>query len=75
MKSINGLERQLKNMYFKKLLFYVLFSILISFELSLKADVVNKIEINGNKRISDQTVILYGKIKTKEDLTEKKLMK
>ena len=60
-------------MYFKKLLFYVLFSILISFELSLKADVVNKIEINGNKRISDQTVILYGKIKTKEDLTEKKI--
>ena len=60
-------------MYFKKLLFYFLFSILISFELSLKADVVNKIEINGNKRISDQTVILYGKIKTKEDLTEKKI--
>ena len=60
-------------MYFKKLLFCFFFSILISFELSLKADVVNKIEINGNKRISDQTVILYGKIKTKEDLTEKRI--
>ena len=60
-------------MFYKNILLYFLFTILISFNLNLKADVVNKIEINGNKRVSDETVILYGKIKIKEDLSEAKV--
>ena len=27
------------------------------------AEIVNKIEINGNKRVSDETVKVYGEIK------------
>ena len=71
---INGLEKQLESMLYKKnLIFYLFFVLLISFNFSLKAEVINKIEIKGNKRISDETVILYGKIKIKEDLSEKKI--
>ena len=62
-------------LYKKNLIFYLFFVLSISFNFSLKAEVINKIEIKGNKRISDETVILYGKIKIKEDLSEKKLMK
>ena len=59
--------------YKKKILFYFLFLILITLNLSLKAEIIDKIIINGNKRISDQTVILYGKIKIKEDINEQKV--
>ena len=57
----------------KKFIFYILFLILITFNLSLRAEVIDKIIINGNKRISDQTIILYGKIKIKEDIDEQKI--
>ena len=29
----------------------------------IKAEVINQIEINGNKRVSDETIIIYGEIK------------
>ena len=29
----------------------------------VKAEVINQIEINGNKRVADETVIIYGEIK------------
>ncbi len=71
---MNGLEKQLKNMLCKKnFLFLFLFSILIFFNLSLKAEIVNDLVINGNKRVSDQTVIIYGKINIKEDINENKI--
>ena len=73
---MSGLEKQLKNMFYKSnFIFYLLLSVIISFNLSLKAEVINKIEIIGNKRISDETIILYGNIKIKEDVSEKKSMK
>ena len=59
--------------YKKRFIFYFLLPILFSFNFYLKAEVINKIEINGNKRVSDQTVILYGKINLNEDLSENKL--
>ena len=34
------------------------------------SEIVSSIEILGNKRISDQTVILFSELKTNEDLTE-----
>ena len=71
---MNGLEKQLKNMLCKKnFLFLFLFSILIFFNLSLKAEIVNDLVINGNKRVSDQTIIIYGKINIKEDINENKI--
>ncbi len=61
-------------MFFKKnYITYSLFVLLIFFNLNLKAEIINKVEIKGNKRISDETVILYGKIKIKEDFDENKI--
>ena len=59
--------------YKKKFIIYFIFSLLIFSNLSLKAELIEKIVINGNKRISDQTVILYGKIKINEDLNEQRV--
>ena len=59
--------------YKRKIINYFLFLILISFSLSLKAEVLDKIIVNGNKRISDETIILYGKINIKEDINEQKI--
>ena len=39
--------------------------------LTLKAEIVNEIKIEGNKRISDETIIIYGNIETKKDYTER----
>ena len=59
--------------YRMKIIYYFFFLILLPFNLSLKAEVLDKIIINGNKRVSDETVILYGKIKIKEDINEQKI--
>ena len=59
--------------YKRKIINYFLFLILISFSLSLKAEVLDKIIVNGNKRVSDETIILYGKINVKEDIDEQKI--
>ena len=40
---------------------------------SLNAGIIKKIEIIGNDRVSDQTVIVYGDIKINEDINEQKL--
>ena len=52
--------------------FITLLSVLLFSTLSI-ADVVNKIEINGNKRISDETIKIYGNIKISKDYSEKDL--
>ena len=38
-----------------------------------KGEIVEKIEINGNKRVSEETVKLYGDIETKKDYQDKDL--
>ena len=55
------------------IIYYFFFLILIPLNLNLKAEVLDKIIINGNKRVSDETIILYGKIKIKEDINEQKV--
>ena len=42
---------------------------------SLNSATVNNIEINGNNRISDETVIIYGKIETNKDYNDLELNK
>ena len=39
----------------------------------LKAEIVEKIEINGNKRVSDETIIVLGNIKKNENFTSAEL--
>ena len=48
---------------------------IIFFSLSLKAEVINSITINGNNRVSDETILIYGKIKNNTNITDKELNK
>ena len=45
----------------------------ILFNSSLNADVVNKILINNNERISDETIITYGQIEIGKDYNNKEI--
>ena len=41
----------------------------------LRAETLQKFEISGNKRISDQTIIIFSELKTNEEITKRKLDK
>ena len=45
----------------------------ILLQTSALSEVINDIRINGNSRISDETIKIYGEIKLKEDYDQKKL--
>ena len=49
--------------------------ILISFFCNalLHAEIVKKVEIFGNKRVSNETVKIYGGVKINQDVSEKKI--
>ena len=47
-----------------------IFSILLSFA---TAEPLKKFEISGNKRISDQTIIIFSEIKINEEISKSKL--
>ena len=49
---------------------FVIFFFLFS---SVKAETLQKIEISGNKRISDQTIIIFSEIEINEEITKSKL--
>ena len=44
--------------------YIILFSIFVLISSISKAEIVNEIEINGNKRVSDETIKVYGEIKS-----------
>ena len=48
----------------------VIFSFLLSFA---NAETLKKFEISGNKRISDQTIIIFSEIKINDEITKSKL--
>ena len=54
-----------------KILLNIIFLILFSSNLS--AEIVKNIKVNGNKRISQETVIVLGQINTNEDYDDNKL--
>ena len=53
--------------FIKTIIFFFLLSSLI------KAETLQKIEIEGNKRISDQTIIIFSEIEINEEITKSKL--
>tara|TARA_B100001248_G_scaffold221770_1_gene178054 strand:+ start:12550 stop:14781 length:2232 start_codon:yes stop_codon:yes gene_type:complete len=57
---------------FKKI--YTILFILIYCSIS-KAEIVNQIKIDGNKRVSSETILLYGEIEKNKDLSENDLNK
>ena len=54
-----------------KILLNIIFLILFSSNLS--AEIVKNIKVNGNKRISQETIIVLGQISTNEDYDDNKL--
>ena len=69
-----------KKNYFRKDSFnlkLILFKLIILFFafLPLKAEIINKIDITGNNRVSNETIKLYGGIDLTKDIDEKSLNK
>ncbi len=52
--------------------FIIIFFYFIFFSF-LNAEIVNEIKIKGNKRVSDETIKIYGKIETQKDYTDSDL--
>ena len=57
----------------RKLLFTTL--IYLFYSLPTMAEVVNKINISGNSRVSNETIKIYGDIKINENYSEQDLNK
>ena len=57
----------------KNFLIIILFSIIVISKTN--ADIVKNFTVNGNKRISDETIKIYGKIQINKDYNEKDLNK
>ena len=55
---------------FKKLLFFFIFFIFFA---NIKAEIVNEVQIQGNKRISNETIKIYGDINVNKDYSKKDL--
>ena len=54
-----------------RLFIYIFFIIIFSFK--VYAEIINKIEIEGNNRISNSNIILFGKIELNEDYDNNKI--
>ena len=50
---------------------FLIISFFFFFFLSVNAEIVNEIKIKGNKRISEETIKIYGNIETKKNYTER----
>ncbi len=55
------------------ILFKLIFVISIFNFTALKSETVNKVIIDGNKRVSEETIILYGDIQLNDEINENKL--
>ena len=54
--------------FLSKLILIVFFSIF-----SAQAEILKKIEINGNQRISDESIIVFSDLKTNENVSKSNL--
>ncbi len=59
--------------YFKKIIIIVLIFFNFSLFKNLNAEIINEVYVTGNKRISSDTIILFGDIKKGENYTDQKL--
>ena len=67
LKKIRKLQQMIKKLFSTVLLFtsFLIFNV--------SAEVVKKLEVNGNTRVSAETIKIYGKIKLNENYTEKEI--
>ena len=50
---------------------FIIFLLLIFQNTLLNAEIIKKVQITGNKRVSDETVMIYGEININQNYTEK----
>ena len=55
--------------------YFIILNIIIFYTSFVNVNVINKININGNDRISKQTIILFSDIQLNENITDDKLNK
>ena len=53
--------------------FFITLTIFFFIITSALSEKIKKIEVNGNQRISSETIILFGEIDTDKDLNDKEL--
>ena len=56
----------------KKLLIFNIFYLFLFFNIS-NAEIVNKIVINGNERVSDETIIVFSAVRLGDTINAEKL--
>jgi len=61
------------NLLYKFRLYLIIFLTLFSFICYAKAEIINKISIEGNQRVSSETIIMFSGVSLNEDLSEKDL--
>ncbi len=61
------------NLLYKFRLCLIIFLTLFSFICYAKAEIINKISIEGNQRVSSETIIMFSGVSLNEDLSEKDL--
>ena len=47
---------------------YFIFAFILLFTTNINSEIIKNIEISGNVRISDETIILFSEIKKNQDL-------
>ena len=50
---------------------FIIFLLFILHKTLLNAEIIKKVQITGNKRVSNQTVMIYGDININQNYTEK----
>ena len=50
---------------------FIIFLLFILHKTLLNAEIIKKVQITGNERVSDQTVMIYGDININQNYTEK----
>ena len=59
----------------KHLINFLIVTFFYLFSLNLNAEIIKKIEIEGNSRVNNQTIIIYGDIQVNTEADENKLNK
>ena len=63
-------------MFFNSLKYFLFFLIILFYPIShLKSDTINNIQITGNERIPDETILMFSKFSVGDSLTEDSLNK
>ena len=56
-----------------KIFLFFIFINIIYINFSAKSEIIKKIDVTGNERISTETIILFSEINTNENINEKKI--